>query len=67
MVLELTTAYALVLPMLTACLTACLVAQWLGGRPIYGQMLERALAQAGRGPVKGSDIGLAADRDRATH
>ncbi|HEV2542701.1 MAG TPA: H(+)/Cl(-) exchange transporter ClcA [Methylobacterium sp.] len=69
LVLELTTAYALVLPMLTACLTASLAAQWLGGRPIYEQMLERALAQAGRVPAKspdnGPDIGLAADRDRA--
>ncbi|PXW67115.1 H(+)/Cl(-) exchange transporter ClcA [Methylobacterium sp. B4] len=67
LVLELTSAYALVLPMLTACLTASLVAQWLGGRPIYGQMLERTLAQAGRGPAEGSDIGLAADPNRAAN
>ncbi|QDI83249.1 H(+)/Cl(-) exchange transporter ClcA [Methylorubrum populi] len=67
LVLELTSAYALVLPMLTACLTASLVAHWLGGRPIYGQMLDRTLARAGRGPAKGSDVGLAADPERATH
>ncbi len=67
LVLELTSAYALVLPMLTACLMASLVAQWLGGRPIYGQMLDRALARAGKGAVKASDIGLATTPDRATN
>ncbi|MBO1077019.1 H(+)/Cl(-) exchange transporter ClcA [Roseomonas marmotae] len=67
LVMELTTSYALTLPTLTACLSASLVAQWLGGRPIYGQMLERTLALAGVGRQAqlGPGIGLAADRDRS--
>ncbi|MFL9826267.1 H(+)/Cl(-) exchange transporter ClcA [Rhodoplanes sp. SY1] len=64
LVVELTGAYALVLPMLTACLTASLVARWLGGRPIYEQMLERTLAAAGRTPPSSADVGLAADSNR---
>ncbi len=63
LVLEITTASALILPMLTATLAASLVAQWLGGRPIYEQMLDRILARAAvRAPD--ADIGLAADLDR---
>lgn len=45
--LELTGSYALVLPLMVTCVTADLVAQWVGGRPIYSQLLERTLAQAG--------------------
>ena len=65
LVLELTSAYALALPMLTACLAANLVAHWLGGRPIYGQMLERTLAKAGMKAAERPDIGLAASRKGA--
>jgi len=66
LVAELTTSYALTLPMLAACLSASLVAQWLGGRPIYEQLLERTLAQAGirQQAAPGPAIGLATDRDR---
>lgn len=62
LVMELTGAYALTLPMLAACLGASLVAQWLGGRPIYEQMLERTLAQAEIAPpAEGQpEAGLAA-------
>ena len=36
-------ALPLALPLMVACVTADLVAQWSGGRPIYTQLLERAL------------------------
>lgn len=43
LVLEMTDNYSLILPMIITCLGATLVAQWLGGRPIYSQLLERTL------------------------
>lgn len=45
--LELTGSYALALPLLVTCGVADVVAQWCGGQPIYSQLLERTLAQAG--------------------
>lgn len=45
--LELTGSYNQALPLLATCLLANLTAQWLGGRPIYEQLLDRTLAQAG--------------------
>ena len=60
--LELTGSYALALPLLATCLAANLSAQWLGGRPIYEQLLDRTLQQAGlqRRPAAAShDTGLA--------
>ena len=45
--LELTGAYELLLPTLITCGMANLVAEWLGGRPIYEQLLERTLRLAG--------------------
>jgi len=45
--LELTGSYTLALPLLSTCLAANLTAQWLGGKPIYEQLLERTLEQAG--------------------
>lgn len=44
--LELTGAYQIAMPLLTTCLMANLAADWLGGRPIYEQLLERTLQQA---------------------
>lgn len=63
LVVELTGAYALTLPMLAACLASSLVAEWLGGRPIYEQMLERTLKQAGVVPPAEvqPEAGLTAD------
>lgn len=62
LVMELTGAYPLTLPMLTVCLAANVTAQWIGGRPIYEQMLERTLAQAGitHTPHPSQGVGLAA-------
>ncbi|WP_152534618.1 H(+)/Cl(-) exchange transporter ClcA [Martelella sp. AD-3] len=61
--LELTGAYTMTLPLIATCLTANLVAQWIGGHPIYEQLLERTLAQAGvhpeRMPKKRSGSGIA--------
>jgi len=45
--LELTGAYHVTLPLLATCLFASLVAQWLGGKPIYSQLLDRTLDLAG--------------------
>jgi hypothetical protein len=63
LVVELTGAYALTLPMLAACLASGLVAEWLGGRPIDAQMLERTLKQAGVVPPAEvqPEAGLTAD------
>lgn len=44
--LELTGSYQLAMPLLTTCLVANLSAQWLGGRPIYEELLDRTLRQA---------------------
>ncbi|MER2507608.1 MAG: H(+)/Cl(-) exchange transporter ClcA [Amaricoccus sp.] len=60
--LELTGSYALALPLMVACFAADLTAQWCGGRPIYTQLLERTLAQAGvQAPPRprSEDTGLA--------
>ncbi|PZQ97219.1 MAG: H(+)/Cl(-) exchange transporter ClcA [Cereibacter sphaeroides] len=45
--LELTGSYGLALPLMMTCVAADLVAQWTGGKPIYVQLLDRTLAQAG--------------------
>ena len=41
MAVELTGAYALILPVIVTCVTANVIAEWLGGRPIYEILLER--------------------------
>lgn len=48
LVMELTGAYALIMPVLVTCTTASLTAHHLGGRPIYEQLLERTLRLAGQ-------------------
>lgn len=45
--LELTGTYNLMLPLMATCLAANVTAQWIGGKPIYEQLLDRTLAQAG--------------------
>jgi CIC family chloride channel protein len=47
LVAELTGAYSILVPAILTCLFANLVAEWLGGRPIYQVLLERTLARAG--------------------
>ena len=46
---ELTGAYAHTVPLLATCLAASLVANWLGGKPIYEQLLARTLEDAESG------------------
>lgn len=48
LVMELTGAYSLIMPVLVTCTTASLTAHHLGGRPIYEQLLERTLRLAGQ-------------------
>ena len=50
LVLELTGAYELLLPMLLACATALVTAQCLNGRPIYAMLLERSRRLAANKP-----------------
>lgn len=48
LVTEMTNNYGLILPMMVTTLSATLVAQMLGGKPIYSQILERTLHLAKR-------------------
>ncbi|WP_374834013.1 H(+)/Cl(-) exchange transporter ClcA [Paenochrobactrum pullorum] len=50
--LELTGAYDMAVPLIIACLMANLTAEWIGGKPIYEQLLDRTLLQAGIKPKK---------------
>jgi CIC family chloride channel protein len=50
LVVELTGGYELILPLMVTCITAHVVAEWLGGRPIYEVLLERGLRLAGHVP-----------------
>ena len=62
LVLEMTDNYSLILPMIITCLGATLVAQWLGGRPIYSQLLERTLRiKAEKESREQAAVGLRAD------
>lgn len=47
LVLEMTNNYQLILPMIITCLGATLVAQFLGGQPLYSTILARTLARQG--------------------
>lgn len=51
LVTEMTDNYQLILPMMITTVGATLVAQWLGGRPIYSQILERTLRLASQHKV----------------
>lgn len=46
-VLEMTNSYLLLLPIILACATATLVAQFLKGQPLYTAILENTLKKAG--------------------
>jgi CIC family chloride channel protein len=50
LVVELTGAFELILPLMVTCVTAHVVAQGLGGRPIYEVLLERSLRLSGQAP-----------------
>ena len=45
LVLEMTDNYQLILPMIITCLGATLLAQFLGGKPLYSTLLARTLAK----------------------
>lgn len=45
LVLELTGNYSLILPMIITCLAATIVAQILGGTPLYSTLLKRTIAR----------------------
>lgn len=45
LVLEMTNNYQLILPMIITCLGATLLAQFLGGKPLYSSILARTLAR----------------------
>jgi len=60
---ELTGAFELILPLMVTCVTAHVVAQVLGGRPIYEVLFERSERLAGRMPpvrsaVTSSPVGI---------
>ena len=50
LVVELTGAFELILPLMVTCVTAHVVAEALGGRPIYEVLLERSMRLAGQVP-----------------
>ncbi len=47
LVLEMTDNYQLILPMIITCLGATLLAQFLGGKPLYSTILARTTGEAG--------------------
>jgi CIC family chloride channel protein len=49
--IEMTGNYAQILPLILTCMVATLVAQGLGGKPIYTVLLQRTLEQADRQPT----------------
>ncbi len=46
--IEMTANYTLILPLIITCMVAAIVAQGLGGRPIYSVLLRRTLDRAAR-------------------
>ncbi len=68
LVAELTGAYALMVPVILTCVCANLVAEALGGRPVYEVLLERTLRISGftpRGPLPAQEpIGGWDERER---
>ncbi|ATG16577.1 MULTISPECIES: H(+)/Cl(-) exchange transporter ClcA [Providencia] len=46
LVLEMTSNYQLILPMIITCIGATMVAQFLGGRPLYSVLLEKTLERS---------------------
>lgn len=54
LVLEMTDNYQLILPMIITCLGATLLAQFLGGKPLYSAILARTLARQESAGVEAS-------------
>lgn len=55
--IELTASYDLILPLLLACCASTIVAEVLGGRPIYELLLERSVEVAeAEGPVSEAEL-----------
>ena len=48
LVIEMTWNYQMILPLMITCISAVVVAEILGGKPIYSQLLERTLKRAGQ-------------------
>ncbi len=48
LIAELTGAYTILIPAIITCIFSNIVANWLGGRPIYEVLLERTLTLAGQ-------------------
>jgi CIC family chloride channel protein len=72
LVVELTGGYELILPLMVTCVTAHVVAEWLGGRPIYEVLLERGLRLTGQAPRTpttsvSSPVGIDEPRRGDTH
>lgn len=56
LVIEMTNNYLLILPLLITCLGATMVAQALGGKPLYGQLLARTLAAEARAKAQAQQM-----------
>lgn len=48
LVLEMTNNYQLILPMIITCIGATMMAQFLGGRPLYSVILEKTLERSAK-------------------
>lgn len=55
LVLEMTDNYQLILPMIITCLGATMLAQYLGGKPLYSEILARTLARLEAEKAKASE------------
>jgi len=55
LVLEMTENYQLILPMIITCLGATLLAQFLGGKPLYSALLTRTLQKQEREQAEQND------------
>lgn len=70
LVAELTGSYGLLVPVILTCVTANLVAEALGGKPIYEVLLDRTLRLAGtprqKAPPASDELGGWDERERRT-
>lgn len=66
LVTEMTNNYSLILPMMVTTLSATLIAQMLGGKPIYSQILERTLKLAKRAAEAAQGVSPASSKSTAS-